>query len=70
MDIFQILVRLLEKPDVPKFYRQLREAYQSQNKLHEAEAIGYLIEKKFGKINEAVYPTGGQEQRQDVGSDT
>lgn len=49
MEAYQILVSLLDKPNVPKFYRELRKYYQSKGLLHEAAAIGHLIEKKFEK---------------------
>ncbi len=60
MDIFQTIINLIDKPDAPKFYRQLQEHYQSKGRIHEAEAIGYLIEKKFRKNNEVEYTTDCQ----------
>lgn len=52
MDLAQIFHSLLDKPDVPKFYRELRLYYLEKNMLHEASAIGFLLENKFGKNNE------------------
>jgi hypothetical protein len=49
MDIYQILLAILEKPNVPKFYRELRCYYQKIGMLQEADAIEYLIESKFEK---------------------
>lgn len=49
MDNIQILVQILDKPDVPKFYRELYKYYQSKNMQNEMDAIRYLIEKKFSK---------------------
>jgi hypothetical protein len=49
MDVYQIIVSLLEKPGVPKFYRELRKYYEGKGMTHEASAISHLIEKKFGK---------------------
>jgi hypothetical protein len=52
MDLAQIFHSLLDKPNVPKFYRELRLYYLEKNMLHEASAIGFLLENKFGKNNE------------------
>lgn len=49
MEIYQILLEILNKPDAPKFYRELRNYYQNNNLTHEASAISYLIENKFEK---------------------
>lgn len=49
MEIYEIILSILEKPDVPKFYRELKNVYQSNKMIHEAEAIDYLIEKRFKK---------------------
>lgn len=49
MEIYQILLGILDKPNVPKFYRELRNYYQSQKMLQEAAAIDHLIEKRFEK---------------------
>lgn len=52
MEISQIFSSILEKPDVPKFYRELQSYYQKNNLIDEALAIGFLLENKFGKNNE------------------
>jgi hypothetical protein len=52
MDIYKILIALLDKPNVPKFYRELKTYFEKQNMFDEAHAIGYLIENKFEKKDE------------------
>ena len=54
MDIYQIFLELLDKPDAPKFYRELRNYYQNNNLLNEALAIDYLIENKFKKNENSI----------------
>ena len=49
MEIYQILLAILEKPNVLKFYRDLGFYYQKKGMTNEASAIGHLIEKKFEK---------------------
>ena len=49
MDIYQIFLALLDKPDAPKFYRELRNYYKTIGLLNEASAIDHLIENKFKK---------------------
>lgn len=49
MEIYEILLAILDKPDVPKFYRKLRDHYQNNGRLNEVSALNYLIEKKFEK---------------------
>ena len=51
MQPYQILIDILDKPEAPKNYRKLKEYFEKNNMLNEASAIGYLIEKKFGKNN-------------------
>lgn len=45
----KIFSSILEKPDVPKFYRDLQSYYDKNNMIQESSAIGFLIENKFGK---------------------
>jgi|694.fasta_scaffold00503_42 hypothetical protein len=52
MEILQIFGALIDKPDVPRFYRELQHYYQKNNMLHEASSVSFLIENKFGKNNE------------------
>ena len=54
MEIYQIFLAILDKPDVPKFYRELRSHYQNNGMSQEASAIDHLIEKKFGKKDVSV----------------
>ena len=49
MEIYEILLAILDKPNVPKFYRKLRSHYQNNERLNEVSALNYLIEKKFDK---------------------
>ena len=49
MEIYKILLAILDKPDVPKFYRKLRDHYQNNGFLQESSALNYLIENKFDK---------------------
>ena len=52
MDISKIFTELLDKPDVPKYYRELQKNYISVKMLEEAAAIASLLERKFEKKNE------------------
>lgn len=65
MELYQILVAILEKPSVPKFYRELRTHYENNGQLHEASAISHLIEKRFEKKDGSTVdsPYDNQEQR-------
>jgi RAB protein geranylgeranyltransferase component A len=49
MDVYEILVSLFDKPEVPKFYRELKNYYAENHMTHEAAALDHLIEKKFEK---------------------
>jgi hypothetical protein len=49
MDIIKILIEILDKPNVPKFYRELYKYYQSKSMKNEMDAMLHLIEKKFNK---------------------
>ena len=49
MEIYEILLAILDKPDVPKFYRELQTHYQINGKTQEASALSHLIETKFSK---------------------
>ena len=49
MDVYKVLINLLDKPDAPKFYRELRNYYQTKGLVHEATALDYLLEIKFQK---------------------
>ena len=49
MEIYEILLAILDKPDVPKFYRELQAHYQTNGQIQEASALSHLIENKFNK---------------------
>jgi hypothetical protein len=70
MDLYQILAAILDKPSVPKFYRELRNHYQSKGMMHESSAISHLIEHRFEKKDVITVdsPHGSQEQRSDGGT--
>jgi len=52
MELAQIIFSILEKPEVPRFYRELQSYYITLNMTQEAQAIAHLIEKKFEKNHE------------------
>jgi len=52
MNIAKIFIELLDKPDVPRYYRELQKHYISVDMLEEAAAIASLLERKFEKKNE------------------
>lgn len=52
MNLNEIILEILDKPSVPKFYRELQAKYLELNKSEEAKAISNLIEKKFNKKDE------------------
>jgi hypothetical protein len=49
MEIYKILLEILNKPEAPKFYRELSNYYEKNKKIQEASAIKYLLEQKFKK---------------------
>lgn len=49
-----MLLAIIQQPDAPTHYRKLQAAYNSKGMTYEAEAIGHLIEKKFGKKDERI----------------
>lgn len=52
MDVAQIFFSILNRPNVPRPYGDLKAYYENNNLNEEASAILYLIEKKFEKNNE------------------
>lgn len=52
MQINEIFLSILDKPNIPRYYRELHQFYLSHNLNEEAAAIAYLVENKFGKKNE------------------
>lgn len=68
MEISQIFASILDKPDAPKFYRELQSYYHKKNLTDEALAIGFLLENKFGKNNEQPFDreyVGEEQSRND-----
>jgi len=53
MNIYQIIVNIIEKPNVPKFYREIKKYYFDNKLINESEAYDFLIQEKFGKNNES-----------------
>lgn len=49
MEIYEIILAILDKPNVPKFYKKLRDFYQKHNMQTEASALNHLIQEKFEK---------------------
>lgn len=54
MQPYEIFLSILEKPNVPRYYRDLLSFYRNSNMPEEAAAIDFLIENKFGKKNDEV----------------
>ena len=52
MQINEIFLSILDKPCIPRYYRELHQFYLNHNLVEEAASIAYLIENKFGKKNE------------------
>lgn len=52
MQISEIFLSIIDKPFIPRYYRELYQFYLTHNLTEEAAAIAYLIENKFGKKNE------------------
>lgn len=50
-DAINSLVLILENPQAEKGYRELRKYYASCGRQHEADAIQYLIDKRFGNAD-------------------
>jgi hypothetical protein len=49
MEILIILSNILDKPSIPRFYKELQKYYEANAKPYEAAAFNSLIENKFGK---------------------
>ena len=47
MQIYKILIEIIEKPHASKFYRDLRNYYKKEKMFDESGAIDYLISQKF-----------------------
>ena len=55
MHPYQIIIDILDKPEAPKCYRNLKKYFVECNMLKEASAVDFLIEKKFGKNNDNTF---------------
>lgn len=51
MQVYKIILSIIEKPHAPKHYRELRSYFEQKSLVSEIQAIDHLIEKKFGKNN-------------------
>ena len=60
MDAFAIISHIVESPNSKKYYKDLQKYYESQNMMHEANAIKGLIGERF-----ADNPPVDKEQRTD-----
>lgn len=49
MNLYKIIVNLIENPNTPRFYRMARDYYNSVGKTNEAAAFSYLLKMKFGE---------------------
>jgi hypothetical protein len=47
----KILLLIIENPDAKNAYLKLKKYYEDNNQLSEAEALNYLIQKKFHDNN-------------------
>jgi hypothetical protein len=48
MNALQIITSLIENPFSKKMYKDLKEYCESAGRIQEAEAIGHLIEQRYG----------------------
>jgi hypothetical protein len=53
MDLYTLLVKIVESPEVAKPYRDLRLFYEEAGRVEDAKAVGHLIEKKFANKHDA-----------------
>lgn len=49
MDVFKILLEVINNPEAPKFYRDLQNFYKEAGMENESEAFLELLEVKFKK---------------------
>ena len=64
MKIYEILIEILEKPNVSKFYRNLRDQYKKEEMPLESSAIDWLIQKKFRKKDDITSDDSHHDQEQ------
>jgi hypothetical protein len=50
MKLTEIFFELLQYPNSPKPYRQMRDLYRKMGKIHESNAFTHLLEVKFKKL--------------------
>lgn len=62
MEVYKILLEILNKPEAPKFYRELSHYYERKGNIQEASAIKFLLEQKFKK-NESTNSTDISEKQ-------
>jgi hypothetical protein len=51
MEIYKILIEIIEQPEAIQFYKNLQKYYESQKMTNESDAVLHLIENKFKKAN-------------------
>jgi hypothetical protein len=49
MNLYHLLVQVLDSPNHPRAYRELKKYYHDNNLEAEASAVAFLIESRFGK---------------------
>jgi len=64
MKIYEILIEILEKPNVSKFYRNLRDQYKKEEMPLESSAIDWLIQQKFRKKDDITSDDSHHDQEQ------
>lgn len=47
MQIYEIIVKIIERPDAVNFYKNLRQYYETNKKITEVEVLDHLIRQKF-----------------------
>lgn len=50
MELYKIFIEMLQYPNSPKVYRNMRDFYDKVGKSHEAKAFSYLLEMKFNEL--------------------
>jgi hypothetical protein len=61
MNSAQIFIEMLQYPNAPKIYRELRKLYKTIGKPHESDAFSYLLEYKFKEITDDNDNNSGEE---------
>jgi hypothetical protein len=51
MEIRNIFFEMLQYPNSPKVYRQLRDAYKEIGKTYESQAFSHLLEVRYKELN-------------------